>query len=340
MRGRMWFVGLLVCGLLVGCSSSVGAGVSSSVDGLELPWVEDHRVVEAGGRSVVFTEDGGRLVIVPAPRRVGDDDVLVWDLEARESTWLRGHESALSDVTVGGDGLLASTAREELKIWDLSTGRRIHDIPYGPIVKEVVFSPDGSLLAVGKSFEEGEDSVSLWDVDSGELVRTLDGVRSVVDLVFTFDGSKVIAASNDGTVRISDVATGEQLSVLQQDKDESSAFLSLSPDGEMLATSGLYDEVWLWDLATEQVVKKYPIVRVEGKPRNILSIEFSPDGEMLLVTGVPEAVLFEVETGEVIQQFPASSEQGSTDGVFSPDGELIAIGDEVADVVIYRRNPK
>ena len=54
----------------------------------------------------------------------------------------------------------------------------------------------------------------MWDVATGELLRTLQGHTGPVNAVaLTPDGNTAVSSSDDNTLRVWDVATGELVAV-------------------------------------------------------------------------------------------------------------------------------
>ena len=92
-----------------------------------------------------------------------------------------------------------------------------------------------------------------------ELV--LRGHRGEVNVIrFSPDGKRAATGSDDGTVRLWDTATGQEIVTLKGDTTgvrggppdvESVAF---SPDGRLLATAGRDRTARVWDLKTGQEV--------------------------------------------------------------------------------------
>jgi WD40 repeat protein len=87
----------------------------------------------------------------------------------------------------------------------------------------VAFSPDGSTLATGVSRNMAcglsllpeTDTVLLWGMQPGEPYAVLRGHVAPVDrLVFSPDSRRLLSVSTDNTVRLWDVATGENLRLL------------------------------------------------------------------------------------------------------------------------------
>jgi WD40 repeat protein len=91
--------------------------------------------------------------------------------------------------------LLVSTRDEALTVWDVETGRPVLDMDL-PIVKTMAFSPDGRLLAVGRTNEEKAGSpgeVHVYDLTTMRRVAFLDGAMHGPDsLAFSPDGRLLV----------------------------------------------------------------------------------------------------------------------------------------------------
>ncbi len=89
----------------------------------------------------------------------------------------------------------------------------------GVLIKVARFSADGKRLAIGGLFGQlltGE--VRILDAEDAHEIRSLKGHTSAVgDAVFSPDGARLATVSGDRTIRIWDLATGQEILKLSGD---------------------------------------------------------------------------------------------------------------------------
>ena len=162
--------------------------------------------------AVEFSGDG-RLVATAGQ----DGTARVWDVATGSPVAsLPGHSSGVTQVAFRADrGAIATGDGKGItRIWPL---RDNHPAPPVVIKKvqqnssaRVAFNRAGQLLAYG------DRSPQLFDGTTGAPIKEFNGHRDwVIDARFTADGQKLVTASRDGTARVWDVASGQQLAVLQ-----------------------------------------------------------------------------------------------------------------------------
>ncbi len=205
---------------------------------------------------IVFSPDNSKLAIGWGnPWGIGSGSVKIWDLSTGAVDQEFGYEDheTIYNLTFNqeGDLLAAISGIGQVHLWNVAEGTEVMTLTgtsgYG---YAVAFSPDGKLLAAGGGASDGhsydyeEAELRLFDLRSGELVTELEGHQAILrSLDFNANGGVLASASFDGTVRLWDAQTGQQLAVLDVPDATSVAF---SPDGTLLATAGGGDVLRIW----------------------------------------------------------------------------------------------
>jgi WD40 repeat protein len=146
--------------------------------------------------------------------------------------WMRGgHSQSVRTVAYSPDGALFVSGSDDwtVKIWRVADRQLIRTlVPTNSAVVKVVFSPDGSRLAVGT----GPD---LWDEEGAFVVKIYD--TASFGEVFTVDGgAEDLAFSQDGNWMA--IAGGERIE-LRRTTDWGIQHTLLLPDGEDVTHHGM-----------------------------------------------------------------------------------------------------
>jgi len=175
---------------------------------------------------------------------------------------------------------------------------------------EIVFSPDGKILAVP---EEG--GICFYDADNLTEVAILPIDGWVSPIVFSPDG-KTLALGIGGRVCLWDTTWEEGITTLGF-HDRNIDSIVFSSDGKTL-TSACYGEVRSWDIAGKKEI---------GVLKGIPTGKLSPDGKMLVaVDGVHTIRIRDIGGKEISVLKGHTGWQITT--VFSPDGKTLASGSE------------
>jgi WD40 repeat protein/DNA-binding SARP family transcriptional activator len=287
-----------------------------------------HRAVSSDRVLRSFPGVGGTLAWSPDGRLFStegpEDTGLVVVQDARTGAVVRTIKSQAVDVNDVGfspDSRLIGSAGDDghLRIWDLRTGRQVHEFSgFGP-VRTVVFSPDGRLVAGAWTYE---NQVRVFRVADGGLVATLP-VPTVFGLAFSPDSAELAAAPFDQESKVFDLATQRvhvRLAGLGGARD-----LAWSPDGRWIAAAGA-DGAFVFDARTGRR-RSEP----HGHSAAAAAVAWSPDST-LLATGGEDGVakVFSVEKGQLDEQLTLSAQDLSSGVIglaFSPDGEELMTGD-------------
>ncbi|KAL1663070.1 quinon protein alcohol dehydrogenase-like superfamily [Schizophyllum commune] len=219
-------------------------------------------------RTVVFSHDG--TLIVSA---AGDGTVRIWEAATQQQLGdaLLGHEDDhVHSVAISSDGkyITSVSADVTIRVWDADK-RQLLSASGGHAgwVDVVAFSPNSTYIFSGGYCE----TVRIWDVASGEQVG--DGlVHTVAVVAVGFDTR--LDASDDGTVRLWNMATRLPVGDVLQGHDASALCVAFSPDGTRLVSGSADKTLRLWDLATGQQIGD-ALIGHEGLVR---SVSFSSDG--------------------------------------------------------------
>jgi WD40 repeat protein len=160
------------------------------------------------------------------------------------------------------------------------------------------FRPDGMTLALADSTA----GVRLWDVDGHEW-RTLPGSQGAFAGSFVTyhlggsfvtnhpNGELLLVVSHNGTVRIWDVATGEELDGLRQTYSGNVTAMGLTPDQEVFAAAQ-DGAMRFYDLATGAENRHFRTVTGNDLYRDQATV--SQDGQWVAYSG---AALIPMEGG-------------------------------------------
>ncbi|MFX1253282.1 MAG: serine hydrolase [Promethearchaeota archaeon] len=194
-------------------------------------------------------------------------------------------------------------------------------------VREVVFSPNGLILASGSS----DGSVRLWDVTNGEVLQLLQRHHyDVITLAFSPDGTILASGGWDKKINLWNVSSGALLQTWSV-HPHVAMDLAFSPDGSTLAVgSGEWDGEWmteqnntlrLLDVTNGEIVRNFT-----GHTNAVSSVAFSTDGTRLVSGSWDKTVkLWDVTTGAEIRSFTNHTQIISSIAL-SPDDLTLASG--------------
>ncbi len=279
--------------------------------------------------AVTFSPDGKRIATGG-----WDQTIWLWDRQSGAPLEaLNGHRGFVRGLAFSPEGthLVSGSEDNSVRCWDL-TGAGENAVFHGHtgFVHCVAFSPDGTLCASGSL----DGTVKLWPIDAPDFQGTFRNSRGWVGTVaFSPDGRRV-ASAHDGNVRIWDPRTGEEFHRIPGPRGLLGHIgLAFSPDGSILAASGIGATVNLWDTSSWTV---RGVLR--GHPAPVVAAEFSRDGTRLGVA-CEKGTVQVWDLGRTKPRWSVLGHPGGANAVaFSPDGHSIASGGEDRTIRIWDAN--
>jgi len=151
----------------------------------------------------------------------------------------------------------------------------------------------------------------------------------VYSVAFSPDGRQVVSGSGDKTIKLWDVATGQEIRTFSGHSNVVNS-VTFSPDGRQVVSGSGDKTIKLWDVATGQEIRTF-----SGHSNVVNSVTFSPDGRQVVSGSSDKTIkLWDAATGREIRTF--SGHSWSVHSVaFSPDGRQIISGSDDKTIKLW-----
>ena len=297
---------------------------------------------DIGGRAVVFSVDGSRLITTGLSRMAS------WNIDSATAPAIINLPPGEQAVALSplGDRVVTRGVGDTLKLFDLKTGTRIGSF----LIKraaDVAFSSNGKYLVVSFWREwnvVNSIGIQVWDAESGEPKRSSsDESTGYIDALGDAEVAGSIAVNSDGTrVFGYNWETGEIWTSRFDTWDPNYAWAGkhkgvvtlavFSPNDKYLVTASDDKTVKIWIEAVSQKNHQAFLKLVHtlgGHTGEITSIKFSRDGKWIVTTSVDgSAKVWDVETGNLYAS--CDGHKGRVNAAdFSADAQrLVTVADD------------
>ncbi len=257
-----------------------------------IPGVRSWSVEFAGQLGIAYNVDWNASGDLIATNDGGNNrTVKLWNKDGTLATILLGHEGPVTDVSFSPDGKRLVTGcmghgyyeNNQIRIWDVASGRCERSITVPRWVWDLVWSPDGRYIAAGGTTEQ----CLIMNTETGDMVYLSLPASTGIgagQLAFNAAGDRLYVVTNQKSIATYSVPSGTLLDPLDVDSivdgQRAAEFIDVSPDGKSLAGGTRDGRVRFWDLATGKISHE-----VDVSMSIVRQLILSPDGESIAITG-------------------------------------------------------
>lgn len=280
--------------------------------------------------SLCFSPDGSLLASGSY-----DSIVILWKINDGSVVHHLNHKDRVAAVAFSPDGSIVVSAGTDktIKIWDVNTGELLNTFTgHTSRVHSVSFDLSGRILVSG-----GDNELILWDADTGKIKNLIVGDDKLYP---RFGAIKAIAFNPNGKDAdgyefafscFQGIAlfNPETKQLVKLDDQATPHSVTYSPDGEYITWGARHhykNEFFPRVMYSNSKQKDSALSRDDelAKADRIFYTTYTPAGNQLVMLTYNQAVLYDIQSGMVIEKFNGTSETAVTAAALSPDGHVLA----------------
>jgi WD40 repeat protein len=248
-------------------------------------------------------------------KNVTKTEIYVWSLTSGEILHHReAFDAQCRDIAFSPNGVLLAVGGSAAPfVFDVETGERKEFASPGHRVTYCEFSPDGRQLA---GVLQGGDEIFLWDPITGQISLTLTPHPKVITVKYCQNSNHLVSVGGDGTLKLWNVNCDSGPRCLME--QSYLGHLAFAAGGSRIVAETPYQRTSVWDVATGQ--------RIHALGPELHQVSLSRDGSVIAAARENDVLLFSAVTGELLQTC-----RGHTNPIvdcrISNSGTIVASGD-------------
>jgi WD40 repeat protein len=240
-----------------------------------------------------------------------------------------------------GEKIISSDSYGNFIVWDSMDGDVIREIEIFLNHHPTALSRDGkSIFTIESQYIDNTDEdgfdlmkayVIIWDLQSGnELQRIESHPKNINSIRLNNDGDMLATASDDKTIKVWDLATGNVIATLEGLLGRIDDVV-ITPDNQFVI--GFDSEIFEANLLVWNMQNGELLHVIDGVTRsNFSMISISPDGQYLITTGWDETKIWDYHNGVIIHNLELT---GVNDLAVTPDSHYLVAGLEDTTIRIF-----
>jgi WD40 repeat protein len=290
-------------------------------------------------------------------------EIMIWDAATGDKiSELKGHLGCVQSVAWSpkGDQIVSGSKDATCIIWDASSGDKISQLK-GHLysVTSVAWSPKGDQIVSG-GLGSGDWWVSrgeiiIWNAATGDKVLALKGhSKAVMSIAWSPKGDQILSGSEDGTVIIWNVGSGDIAEINAGSEEVFSGCCGLnlfrsarkkanwrvhwgpvnsvawSPKGDQIVSTSFDNTCIIWDTATGGKVSE-----LKGHTWDVTSVAWSPQGDQILSGSWDKTcIIWNAATGDKVSELKGHTSYVNS-VAWSNEGDKIVSGSRDDTCIIW-----
>lgn len=242
---------------------------------------------------------------------------------------LEGHIRRVNAVDYDPTGELLASASSDLtvQLWAISTRETVATLQHDAGVYNVLFSPDGTLLATASGLNTTNIDLQIWNVRTGELLLNLwedEDLGGTPQITFSTDGS-FLASTRTSYVDIWDVNTGELIKTLENPVTVRDIFFM--PETHYLISNSEDNIIRIWNTASDSVGRTFQITNTIYSPIALVG------NSSIAINNGDNVVIWDYITNT--QNLFPTPQQGIVRVISDPTGSQLALVNSDGTIIIW-----